>query len=155
MMKTTNFILVPLVTAVCCVSCSSPEEKAETSILEFAEELEEIISENRSASSEEIIDEVHDYVTDNTPGLLKNLSKLTDSQKARLVKNLHKQKAFDDLSSISERVIKEKMPKRSNSPEKLWKQLSVESRVKVVETATCLAKIFVTLCFNGEVISEL
>ena len=154
-MKTPNFILAPLVAAVCCVSCSSPEERAEDTILSFAEDLEEIFSENRTASMEEIIDEVHDYVTDNTSGVLSDLSKLTDSQKARLVKNLHKQKAFDDLSSISERVIKEKMPKRSNSPEKLWKQLPVESRVKVVETATCLAKIFVTLCFNGEVISEL
>ena len=154
-MKTTNYILAPLVAAVCCVSCSSPEDRAEDAILSFAEDLEEILSENRSASPEIIIDEVHDYVTDNTPDVLADLSELTDSQKARLVKNLHKQKAFDDLASISERVLRDKMRKNSNSQEKLWKSLPVESRVKVVETATCLAKIFVTLCFNEEVIFEL
>ena len=154
-MKALNYILVPFIAVACCVSCSSPEEKAENSILEFAEDLEEIISENRTASAEEIIDEVHDYVEDNTPGLLKNLSQLTDSQKERLVRNLKKQKALDDLSSITEKVVRDKAGKRSSSPEKLWKKLPVESRVKVVEIVTCIAKISVTLCFNEDVISEI
>lgn len=154
-MKAFNYTLVPLITAVCCVSCSSPEERAEESILEFAEDLEEIVSENRSESVEDIVDEIHDYVMDNTPDLLEDISELTDSQKARLVKNLMKQKAFEDLEAISEEVIKDKTDKPYAAPDMIWKDLSVESKVKVVEIGTCVAKILAALCLNEDVMSEL
>ena len=154
-MKAVNYTLVPLVAAVCCVSCSSPEERAEDSIVEFAEDLEEIISDNRSESVDEIVDEIHDYITDNTPDLLDDISELTNSQKARLVEKLRKEKVFNDLDAISEDVIKAKTGKNYSDPGLLWNDLSAESKVKVVEIGTCIAKIFTALCFNDDVMSEM
>lgn len=94
----------------CIVSCSEPHEEVE----DYMEGLAEVIKDNEDESFVDLIEAVHDFTQDETPGLVDTLSELSEAERKIVVEKVIKS---DALKLLVKRLLQAAVAQAIDNPE--------------------------------------
>lgn len=146
-MKTFTYLSFAVVPALVLSSCSSPEESATADVVDCLSSLTELVKDVQTENLETAIDELHSFLESETPGLVAALGDLDEAQKVTVINNV---KQSPELANLIAAINAAKasplvLTTTMTGPDKVAQQMSLDTKMKIVDIAANLVKITVAL----------
>ena len=146
-MKTFAYLGFAVVPAIVLSSCSSPEESATADVVDCLDSLTELVHDVQDEDLTTAIDELHSFLEAETPGLVAALGDLDEAQKVTVINNVKQSPELAILIATIKGAQESPLVQATamTSPEKVAQQMSLDTKMKIVDIAANIAKITVAL----------